>query len=228
MNERIHQVLDGELSRDQLTRHEQAMLAEYEATIAAAAHAVPRHVAPDLTAGIMARIRKAESSPAPVAAAPTARRRPLHDALAWLWTPRPLTVRPAWGLGLAVAALTAVSLLPDLVDRTPALGTGAPAAIAPAAGAPAEIFVHFRLDAPDASSVHLAGDFTEWEPAVALHEAQPGVWTVIVPLRAGVHDYAFVIDGERWTPDPLATAVDDGFGGQNSRLSILPPERIKA
>jgi len=49
----------------------------------------------------------------------------------------------------------------------------------------------------------------------------------VVPLEAGVHDYAFVVDGEVWTPDPLATSVDDGFGGENSRLSLLPPERIK-
>ena len=76
--------------------------------------------------------------------------------------------------------------------------------------------------------MHLAGDFTEWEPEYELHESQPGVWTVVVPLQAGVHDYAFVIDGEQWTPDPLATTVDDGFGGQNSRLSLLPPERIRA
>jgi 1,4-alpha-glucan branching enzyme len=102
-----------------------------------------------------------------------------------------------------------------------------PVADAPAQAAP-EIYVHFRLDAPDASSVHLAGDFTGWEPSYELHESQPGVWTVVVPLAAGVHDYAFVIDGETWTPDPLATSVDDGFGGRNSRMSLLPPERMRA
>ena len=224
MNGRIHQVLDGELSRDQLTRQEQALLADYEATIAATAHAMPRHVAPDLTAGVMARIGAIETSSRP---APTSAARRLRDALAWLWTPRPVAFRPAWGLGLAAAAVAAVALLPDGVSQPGADVAAAPVA-APAVAAPAEIYVHFRLDAPDASSVHLAGDFTQWEPVVEMHEAQPGVWTVIVPLRAGVHDYAFVIDGERWTPDPLATAVDDGFGGRNSRLSILPPERIRA
>ena len=222
MNERIHRVLDGELSRDRLTREEQALLADYEATIAAAGHAVPRHAAPDLTAGVMARIAALQPAPAAHARA-ASHAHPVRRALAWVWTPRPVTIRPAWGLGLAAAAVATLLLIPDAADRTP-VGTTA----TPAAATPAEIYVHFRLDAPGANSVQLAGDFTEWEPTYELHEAQPGIWTVIVPLRAGVHDYAFVIDGERWTPDPLATPVDDGFGGQNSRLSLLPPERIRA
>lgn len=230
MNERIHRVLDGELPREQLTREEQALLADYEATIAAAGHAIPRYAAPDLSADVMARIAALDAAPAAApstaaqqAASSVPAPNPVRQALAWLWTPRPITFRPAWGLGLAAAAVAALLLVPASVDDTTLpVATTAPAA------APAEIFVHFRLDAPDARSVHLAGDFTEWEPAVEMHEVQPGIWTVIVPLRAGVHDYAFVIDGERWTPDPLGTLVDDGFGGQNSRLSVLPPERIQA
>ena len=87
------------------------------------------------------------------------------------------------------------------------------------------MYVHFRLDAPGASSVQLAGDFTEWQPTHELHEVSPGVWAAVVPVRAGVHDYAFVVDGEQWRPDPLAMQVDDGFGGTNSRLSVLPPEQ---
>jgi hypothetical protein len=51
----------------------------------------------------------------------------------------------------------------------------------------------------------------------------PGVWTVVVPLEPGIHNYAFIVDGERWVPDPNAPAVDDGFGGMNSRLAVLAP-----
>src|SRR5688500_15111405 len=221
MSERIHRVLDGELQREQLTQEEQALLADYEATIAAAGHAISRYSAPDLSSDVMARIAALDAQP--VTAAPAHPATPLRQALAWLWTPRPVAFRPAWGVGLAAAAVAALLLVPGADDDAP-LTTAA----TPAAAAPAEIYVHFRLDAPDASSVHLAGDFTEWQPAYELHQSQPGVWTVVVPLEAGVHDYAFVIDGETWTPDPLATRVDDGFGGENSRLSLLPPERIKA
>ena len=224
MNERIHQVLDGDLSRGELTPAEQARLAEYEATLGAVGASVPRYDAPDLTASVMARIAALDAAaPARVAKAPAAMPNPLARAISWLVTPRPIAFRPAWGLAAAaVAAIALFTALPQNADVAPIIAVAEPSA------APAEIYVHFRLDAPEASSVHLAGDFTGWEPSYELHQSQPGVWTVVVPLNAGVHDYAFVIDGERWTPDPLATTVDDGFGGQNSRLSLLPPERIRA
>ena len=32
------------------------------------------------------------------------------------------------------------------------------------------------------------------------------------------------VDGERWTLDPLAPTVADGFGGENSRVAVLAPE----
>lgn len=223
MNERIHKVLDGELSRAELTPAEQALLAEYEATLGAAAHAVPRFQAPDLAASVMARIAALEA-PAAAPARPARARSSLAALLDWLVTPRPIAFRPAYAL--AAAGIGAIALFAVLPQSGPA---EAPMAVAaPETAAPPEIYVHFRLDAPEASSVHLAGDFTGWEPTYELHQSQPGVWTVVVPLEAGVHDYQFVIDGETWTPDPLATAVDDGFGGRNSRLSLLPPERIRA
>lgn len=227
MNERIHKVLDGELSRDALTPAERTLLASYEATLSAAESVLPHDPTPDLTGRVMARISALHETPGTVAA--VGRTDPadrpaspgsLSRALAWLWTPRPVPLRPAWAIG---AAVLAIALLAGLPDATP---PAQPIAATPAPTA-TEIYVHFRLDAPDASSVHLAGDFTGWEPSYELHESQPGVWTVVVPLEAGVHDYAFVIDGERWTPDPLATRVDDGFGGENSRLSLLPPERMR-
>ncbi|HUF13253.1 MAG TPA: glycogen-binding domain-containing protein [Longimicrobiales bacterium] len=228
MNERIHRVLDGELSRDMLSAEEFASLVELEATLAAAESIVPRHVAPDLTASVMARIETLEAQHADAAAGagreaaergarPASR---LMAGLEWLWQPRPVAVRPAWALAAAVLTFALFAQIPEPSEPLPT-------AVAPAAAPAAEIYVHFRLDAPGASSVHLAGDFTDWEPAYQLHESQPGVWTAVVPLQAGVHDYAFVIDGKRWTPDPLATRVDDGFGGENSRLSLLPPEPMR-
>lgn len=86
------------------------------------------------------------------------------------------------------------------------------------------IFVQFRLYAPDAASVRLAGTFTGWQPAHAMHETSPGVWTVTVPLPPGVHDYSFVIDGRNWVTDPYAPGIDDGFGGVTSRMALLAPD----
>lgn len=86
------------------------------------------------------------------------------------------------------------------------------------------IFVQFRLYAPDAASVHLAGTFTGWRPAYSMHETTPGVWTVTLPLPPGVHDYSFVVNDREWVTDPYAPGVDDGFGGTTSRMALLAPD----
>lgn len=249
MNERIHRVLDGELEEAVLTAAERRVLAEYRTAIAGASAAMPRVGAPDLSARVQARIRAeavdgaaAGGAPAPAAAAPDGREAAtsgpaagssgsLARAWKWLWAPHTVRLRPAYALGLAALLALLVPLAGDGPSPFPVQpGTRAdapgtvPAAEAIDAPQP-EVYVHFRLDAPDASSVRLAGDFTGWQPEHELHEVAPGVWTTVVPVRPGVHDYAFVVDGEQWRPDPLAMQVDDGFGGTNSRLSILPPER---
>jgi len=94
--------------------------------------------------------------------------------------------------------------------------------------ATAQVLVQFKLDAPQAQQVSLAGDFTKWQPAYSLKRSNNGVWTIVVPLNPGVHDYAFVVDGERWVPDPMAPAIADGFGGMNSRLAILAPDNARS
>jgi 1,4-alpha-glucan branching enzyme len=72
--------------------------------------------------------------------------------------------------------------------------------------------------------VQLAGSFTNWEPRYELRQAAPGIWTITVPLTQGVHDYAFVVDGEQWVADPYAPQIGDGFGGTNNRLALLSPD----
>jgi len=86
------------------------------------------------------------------------------------------------------------------------------------------VYVQFRLEAAGASRVALAGNFTGWEPRYELQETAPGSWSIVLPLRPGVHDYAFVVDGRHWVADPYAPRVDDGFGGANSRIALLPPD----
>jgi hypothetical protein len=137
------------------------------------------------------------------------RPRTSRSVFAWFWIPRPVSFpwRPAYGFGLAAILLfIAVAVFQPTSIPTP------------------QVLVQFRLDAPNARNVALAGEFTNWKPAYALKRSEPGVWTVVVPLEPGVHDYGFVIDGERWSPDPMAPAVDDGFGGLNSRVAVLIPD----
>lgn len=213
MNDRIHSYLDGETPLEALSAEEARLAAKFQSTLSAGLEGLLPAQVPDVSGAVLRVIEQ----PSQASARPRSAVSAVRDALGWVWHPRPITIRPAYAMAGALVLAVLVAL-PFAMDR------GAPAAGgATAAEADARIFVHFRLDAPEASSVSLAGDFTSWEPAYELHQAAPGVWTVSVPLAPGVHDYAFVVDGERWTPDPLAAAVDDGFGGVNSRLSILPP-----
>ena len=118
--------------------------------------------------------------------------------------------------GLATAAAVLLLLVPYARLTSP---TGAQAG---RGSADPQVFVQFRLDA-SASRVQLAGSFTNWEPRFDLHQSAPGIWTITVPLTQGVHDYAFVVNGKQWIPDPYAPHIDDGFGGTNSRLALMSP-----
>lgn len=82
--------------------------------------------------------------------------------------------------------------------------------------------VRFTFVHPEAHRVALVGDFNGWSPeATPLDgEAVNGVWSVSVPMTAGRHEYAFIVDGERWVSDPFAGAVTDEFGTSSSILRI--------
>lgn len=92
-------------------------------------------------------------------------------------------------------------------------------------GATAEDGVtRFRLEAPDAERVEVAGSFTDWRPTMELEDPDgDGVWTGSAPLEAGVHQYMFVVDGEQWVTDPNADRyVADGFGNRNAVVAVAP------
>ncbi|PYP60431.1 MAG: hypothetical protein DMD40_00665 [Gemmatimonadetes bacterium] len=132
----------------------------------------------------------------------------------WLGRPRAVTVRlrPVWTLALA-AGLATVLLLPwSSGIPTPGVAQGI-----------ANFVGHF----PGARSVEVVGSFNDWSRGV-LHlndDDGDGIWHGEAVLPAGPHEYMFVVDGERWVPDPLAGRyVDDGFGaGQQNSLLIVRP-----
>ncbi|MBP7096423.1 MAG: isoamylase early set domain-containing protein [Spirochaetia bacterium] len=83
--------------------------------------------------------------------------------------------------------------------------------------------VRFVLEAPEASEVRLAADFNGWTgEGYALERDASGTWSITVPLRKGAsYSYIFLIDGERWVPDPASRQVlDDGLGGGVSTISL--------
>jgi alpha-amylase/alpha-mannosidase (GH57 family) len=82
----------------------------------------------------------------------------------------------------------------------------------------------FSHKAPSASSVHLAGDFNAWS-ATETPMSDPdgdGIWTVVIELAPGPHEYKFVLDGGAiWEPDAgNPESVSDPYGGKNSVITV--------
>jgi hypothetical protein len=146
---------------------------------------------------------------------------------AWLTDARPLRLSPVVGGALA-AGLVGIGVLVGL-------DLGSPRSVVPEDLEPKGIVVpapgldsvrdgvKFVLVAPQAARVSLVGDFNGWDPTATPMERTPtgGTWSVVVPLRAGRHEYAFVVDGKQWLPDPAAPlAPVDGFGAPNSVVLV--------
>jgi hypothetical protein len=86
--------------------------------------------------------------------------------------------------------------------------------------------VKFVFIAPSASSVSLVGDFNGWdgEKTPMLRTSKDGVWIATLPMAAGRHLYAFLVDGTKWIADPSApVAPDDGYGHANSVRIVRGP-----
>jgi hypothetical protein len=213
MDDRIHRALDGDLPLDALTTREEARLARMSAAIDEVRLAVTAAPTVDVTARVMAAL------PAAQAGATQARANPVIAALDWFFTARPVALswRPAYGFVAAALLIAGIAIFAGAGIGNP--GAPTQAQVSP----PAVMYVQFRLDAPNAARVELSGSFTNWSSAVPLIETTPGVWSTLIALEPGVHDYAFVIDGQYWVVDPTAPEVDDGFGGKNSRLFLTRP-----
>jgi hypothetical protein len=82
----------------------------------------------------------------------------------------------------------------------------------------------FTLFAPDAKSVELMGDFTEWEKNKIRMKGpdSKGVFRAEIQLEKGkIYKYNFIINEKQTIADPNSTfEVDDGFGGISSLLQL--------
>ncbi len=209
MNDRVHRALDGDLPPDQLNPRDLASYQEYHRAISQALRGLEGLPPVDVTPAVLRRI-----------AGRPGRRGVLARTARWAWSPRQVSfsLRPAWAL--AAALLLVVGGTFAIPGRGPG-GSPAPAVVAPQV---ARVIVQFRLGDATAHRVSLVGDFTGWNSGIELRQVAPGIWSYELPLEPGVYNYGFLVDGAIWRPDPLAPQVTDGFGGTNSRLTVLAPE----
>lgn len=197
---------------------------------------------PQFADNVMAAIQDKASSKAGAkskAGAETSGETTVFDHMAgWLKSlgaPIDLRVRPLPALLIMMGMLVGVWGLRGAVDATSTRTDGAPIA-EQAAGerSSAEttrvasrsgetVWIRFVYTGDDAESVAVAGDFSKWEPIPLSSRTVNGqiIWTGLVPVRRGEHEYQFVINGERWVTDPLAPIQrNDGFGATNAVLKL--------
>jgi hypothetical protein len=130
----------------------------------------------------------------------------------WLGVASRVTHNPGWAAALAAGVVAVVTLG---VMRT------RPQAAA-SSGVPLEP-VQFVLVAPTARSVAVVGDFNDWglNDSALVATNHHGVWSVTAPVPAGVHRYAFVVNGKDWVADPSAPrSAGDDFGLPSSALVV--------
>ena len=134
----------------------------------------------------------------------------------WWIDPHAIRIRPL--IGLAAAAVLAVIFLLPKDAVVPVEPSGAATTVVDNE----VVYVQFKLEAPEAKSVAVAGDFNEWVPGVMLADPDgDGVWVGRLKLSPGVHRYMYVIDGSHWITDPYAERyTEDGFGRQNAVIAI--------
>jgi AMP-activated protein kinase-like protein len=166
----------------------------------------PEVLAPDFEARLMAQAR-----------AEVARQRAVPARRSWWTTRRMVMASPLTGLALAagIAALAAISTL--TVARP-----GARPAPSVAVLHDTVQLVRFVFADSSARTVSLVGDFNGWaRERTPLHAtARAGVWSVSVPLMPGRHEYAFIVNGQRWVADPLSPGNRDEFGTESSVLLL--------
>jgi hypothetical protein len=82
--------------------------------------------------------------------------------------------------------------------------------------------MRFAIAAGAARSVSVVGDFNGWaKHATPLSPVgHHGVWVVEVPLPPGRYEYAFIVDGKQWVPDPLAIQRADDFDTHSSVVTL--------
>ena len=174
----------------------------------------PESLAPDFDARLMASIRAETSAVFPI---PSQRK----GGGTWWRRPRAFEASPLTMLGMAAgfAGLVALATLAG------ASGLATPSRVAATVAPDTVHVVRFVFAAPDAQAVALVGDFNGWSAGSTplARTGHGGTWSVSLPLGKGEHEYAFIVDGERWVADPAAPTIAGEFDTPSSIVSVGSP-----
>ena len=81
--------------------------------------------------------------------------------------------------------------------------------------------VEFKLSAPQASWVGVAGDFNNWNPeTLTARKDRRGTWLAAAKMSIGTYEYKFVVDGS-WIADPACSRrTTNAYGTENSVIVV--------
>ena len=204
MNNELNDYMDGDKELEELSPQARAEAEAWHRLTGEMRADEPKQAPPWMENAVMSEIALASA--------------PREGVFDWLLRPRTIRLSPLTSLAMAAAVVTVMVLLPE---RTPVSPGPGPLAVT-------QILVEFSLEAPGATTVAVAGDFSGWESDFVLEDADgDGIWTGRVPITPGLHKYMFVIDGTDWVTDPGAQRYsDDGFGNRNAVLAVAPPAQL--
>lgn len=145
-----------------------------------------------------------------------------------LWIPQQVQWRPVYAFVLALFVLVSLSY-PLIMSQNQIAKTDQAnpqnlnQSVQQVSSGSDEVMLRFVYIDEEANSVAVAGDFNNWEPVELDKKNLNGktVWTGLVSMNRGEHNYMFVKNGNKWVTDPLAPVQrDDGFGNKNAVIYI--------
>jgi hypothetical protein len=128
-----------------------------------------------------------------------------------------------WWMALAAAAVAFAAGL----GTGRSMGRHSPPDSTQVASDSSQRHVEFVFVAPAARNVALVGDFNGWDATATPMRRTDGraTWSVSVPLAAGRHVYAFVVDGNDWVADPQAPLSPEQWFGQRNSVVVVGDRR---
>jgi len=79
----------------------------------------------------------------------------------------------------------------------------------------------FKLYAPTAKNVILAGSFNNWDTRkLSAKKDAKGTWTVKTSLKPGKYEYKFIVDGNWWNDPRCTSCVGNSYGSQNCVIEV--------